>query len=134
MVLALLGVATALAATAIPKPGYHHQTVEIENFGQVNVISMYAAEDATLLISGTNVKCQDDDGNYNGFTLKKPVDASTGKFEFDGKGFSSLPGDSGKVKVHLKGRFPSSKHAKGSFKLEGCDGKTKFRTDYSPGG
>jgi hypothetical protein len=130
---AALGAATAFAAG--PKAGYHYENEDVGNGTTVNVISLSVDEDATVTAaSGTDPKCRDESGLYEGFSITKPIDASNGKFEFDGKAASLLPDGPAKVKVHLKGKFTSSKHSKGSYTLEGCDGKTKFKTDWSLGG
>jgi hypothetical protein len=127
-----LGAATAFASA--PKPGYHYENEDIGNGTTINVISLSVAEDATFTASGTDPECRDESGLYKGFSITKPVDASNGKFDFNGKATSLLPDGPAKVKVHLKGKFTSSKHSKGSYTLEGCDGKTKFKTDWSLGG
>jgi hypothetical protein len=125
--------ASALAA-ASPKPGYHYETVETHDGTAVNVITLAVAEDATFTASGADPKCQDESGLYKGFSIEKPIDASDGKFEFNGKAASTLPDGPAKVKVHLKGKFTSSKHSKGSYTLEGCDGKVRFKTGWTLGG
>ncbi len=131
---AAIGVATAFAA-ASPKPGFHYESKEVGNGAVVNVITMQASEDATLSISGSSPKCLDDSGSYyKGFALTEPVDASNGKFKFNGKATSTLPEGSKKVKLKLKGKFTSPKRSKGSYKLEGCKGKTKFKTAWTLGG
>jgi hypothetical protein len=125
--------ASALAA-ASPKPGYHYETVETHDGTGVNVITLAVAEDATFTASGAAPKCQDESGLYKGFSIEKPIDASNGKFKFDGKATSTLPDGPAKVKVELKGKFTSPKVSKGSYTLEGCQGKTKFKTQFSLGG
>jgi hypothetical protein len=124
---------TALAASS-PKPGYHYENVDVGNGSTVNVISMSVAEDATLTATGADPKCQDEGGLYKGFSITKPIDASNGKFKYDGKATSTLPDGPSKVKIDLKGKFSSPKQAKGSYTLEGCDGKVKFKTQFSLGG
>lgn len=126
--------ATAAFAASSPKPGYHYQTVETGSGISVNVITLAVAEDATFTASGAHPKCQDESGSYNGFSISKQVDASNGKFKYDGKATSTVPDGPAKVKVTLKGKFTSSKHAKGSYTLEGCQGKVKFKTDWTLGG
>lgn len=125
--------ATALAA-ATPKPGFHYQTVETGNGGSVNVITLQATEDETLLVTGADPKCQDATGYYKGFSLRKPIEVSNGKFAFDGKATSTLADGPHKVNVDLEGKFTSSKQSKGSYTLEGCAGKVKFKTDWTLGG
>jgi hypothetical protein len=133
LILATFGATTAFAGSS-PKPGFHYETVETGNGASVNVITMQATEDATLLITGSHPKCETDSGIYAGFSLNKPVDVSNGKFKFDGKGTSTLQEGPSKVKVSIKGKFTSSKHAKGSYTLENCSGKVKFETDWTLGG
>jgi hypothetical protein len=130
-VIALVAATTALAAS--PKPGFHYDNAD-DHGTTVNVITLTVAEDATLTASGYDPKCKDSDDLYRGFQITKPVDASNGKFEFNGKATNTNAEGPAKVKVHLKGKFTSSKHAKGSYTLEGCNGKTKFKTDWTLGG
>jgi hypothetical protein len=125
--------ATALASSS-PKPGYYSQDADVGDGATVNVITMAVAEDATLTAAGSDPKCLDESGLYRGFSVAKPIDASNGTFEFHGKAASTLLDGPSKVKVDLKGKFTSSKHAKGSYTLEGCDGKVKFKTNWSAGG
>jgi hypothetical protein len=128
-------IATVAAATALagsPKPGFHYENAD-DHGTTVNVITLMVAEDGTLSASGSDPKCMKGD-TYAGFVVSKPIDASDGKFEFDGKAASTLADGPPKVKLELKGKFTSSKHAKGSYKLEGCDGKVKFKTDWTLGG
>jgi hypothetical protein len=124
--------ASALAATS-PKPGFHYTNAD-DHGTTVNVITLMVAEDATLSASGSDPKCKDSAGSYAGFAIAKPIDASNGKFEFEGKANSTLSSGPPKVKVHLKGKFTSAKHSKGSYTLEGCSGKVKFDTDWTLGG
>jgi hypothetical protein len=126
-----LGAATALAAA--PKPGFHFENTDVHGTS-VNVITLTVAEDATFTATGYDPKCPASDGTYFGFQITKPIDASNGKFDFDGKAINTSAEGPKKVKVHLKGKFTSSKHSKGSYMLEGCDGKTKFKTDWTLGG
>jgi hypothetical protein len=129
---AALGAATAFAAA--PKPGFHYENADVHGT-TVNVITMTVAEDATFTATGYDPKCTDADGNYKGFQLtKKPVDASNGKFKYEGKAINTSSEGPAKIKLDLKGKFTSSKHAKGSYTLEGCEGKVKFKTDWTLGG
>ena len=131
--MALVSAATAFAGGVSPKPGFHYTNAD-DHGTTVNVITLMVAEDATLSASGSDPKCKDAAGSYAGFVVAKPIDASNGKYEFEGKATSTLSSGPPKVKVHLKGKFTSAKHSKGSYTLEGCDGKVRFKTDWTLGG
>ncbi len=130
---AILAIGAATAFGAAPKPGFHYMNAD-DHGTTVNVITLTVAEDATFTAVGFDPKCKDSDDLYKGFQITKPVDASNGKFDFDGKAINTNAEGPKKVKVHLKGKFTSSKHSKGSYTLEGCDGKVRFKTDWTLGG
>lgn len=130
--LAVLGATVALAGST-PKAGTHYQIKNTGNGGQVTVISLAVDEAANITAaSGSAPKCPASGGIYSGFVLDKSIDASNGKFSYKGKADDLANGS--KVKVKLKGKFTSPKKSKGSYKLEGCKGKTKFQTQWTLGG
>jgi hypothetical protein len=131
--IALSAAVAATAFAAAPKPGFHYMNAD-DHGTTVNVITMTVAEDATFTAVGYDPKCKDSDDLYRGFQITKPIDASNGKFKFSGKAINTNAEGPKKVKVNLKGKFTSSKHAKGNYTLEGCKGKVKFKTDWALGG
>jgi hypothetical protein len=126
--MAALSATAALAAT--PKPGFH---ADVENVGgsPFTVVTIQASENGTLsAVTGSNPKCGDPSGLYAGFQITERIKVRHGKFKFKGKTNNLNTGGAARVQVNLKGRFTTPKRAKGSFRLEGCPGKLKFKTKW----
>jgi hypothetical protein len=129
--IAALPATAALAAT--PNPGFH---ADVENVGgsPFTVLTIQASEGGTLsAVTGSNPKCGDPSGYYAGFQITKPMKVRHGKFKFKGKTSNLNTGGAARVEVSLRGRFKTPKRARGSFKLEGCPGKLKFKTKWALG-
>ena len=131
--LAALGAAVAFAGST-PKPGVHYQVKNAGHGTQVSVITMQVDDSGKIVAaSGSDPKCQADDGLYSGFVLSKSIGVSNGKFSYKGKADTGL-GDGSTTKVKLKGKFSSPKKSSGSYTLKGCKGKVKFKTSWTLGG
>ena len=128
--IALVAVTSTAALAATPNPGFH---ADVENVGgsPFTVLTIQASEGGTLsAVTGSNPKCGDPSGYYAGFTITKPIKVRHGEFKFKGKTNNLNTGGAARVEVSLRGRFKTPKQAKGSFKLEGCPGKLKFKTKW----
>jgi hypothetical protein len=124
------GVPATAAWAATPKPGFH---ADVESVGgsPFTVLTIQASENGTLsAVTGSTPKCGDPSGYYAGFQITEPLKVRHGEFKFKGKTTNLNTGGAARVQVNLKGRFTTSKHAKGSFRLEGCPGKLKFKTRW----
>ena len=132
--IALVAVTGTAAVAATPKPGFH---ADVESVGgsPFTVLTIQASENGTLsAVTGSNPKCGDPSGYYAGFTITKPIKVRHGEFKFKGKTNNLNTGGAARVQVNLKGRFKTPQRAKGSYRLEGCPGKLKFKTKWSLGG
>ncbi len=132
--IALVAVTGTVAQAATPKPGFH---ADVENVGgsPFTVLTIQASEHGRLsAVTGSNPKCGDPSGYYAGFQITKPMKVRHGKFKFRGMTNNLNTGGAARVQVNLKGRFRTPKQAEGSFRLEGCAGKVKFKTKWGLGG
>ena len=128
--IALVAVTATAALAATPKPGFH---ADVENVGgsPFTVLTIQASQGGKLsAVTGSNPKCGDPSGLYAGFQITEPIKVRHGRFKFKGKTNNLNTGGAARVQVNLKGRFTTPKQAKGSFRLEGCPGKLKFKTKW----
>jgi hypothetical protein len=130
---AMAVVAATAAFAAEPKDGYHYDNVKVDGL-TVGVFTAGVQDGEITEISGAHPKCDGTAGSpYANFAYEgDPIKVnSRGKFKYKGDvtGFEAGP-----LKLNLKGKFAKPKQAKGSYSLEGCPGKVKFKTKFSTGG